>query len=68
MTSTPVKKPSARKSLCLLPNILDVKPKKAKHCFVPAESKRKSMKLGSNMWTKKTKRKKAFKNQWADKA
>ena len=26
MTSTPVKKPSARKSLCLFPTILDVKP------------------------------------------
>ena len=28
MTSTPVKKPSARKSLCLFTNILDVQPKK----------------------------------------
>ena len=27
MTSTPVKKPSARKSLCLFTNIFDVKPK-----------------------------------------
>ena len=27
MPSTPVKKPSARKSLCLFTNILDVKPK-----------------------------------------
>ena len=30
MTSTPVKKPSARKSLCLFTNILGVKPKTAK--------------------------------------
>ena len=30
MTSTPVKKPSARKSLCLFTNILDVKPKQEK--------------------------------------
>ena len=30
MTSTPVKKPSARKSLCLFTKILDVKPKTAK--------------------------------------
>ena len=30
MTSTPVKKPSARKSLCLFTNILDVKLKIAK--------------------------------------
>ena len=29
MTSTPVKKPSARKSLCLFTNILDVK----KNCY-----------------------------------
>ena len=29
MTSTPVKKPSARKSLCFFTNILDVKPKTA---------------------------------------
>ena len=27
MTSTPVKKPSARKSLCLFTNILDLQPK-----------------------------------------
>ena len=30
MTSTPVEKPSARKSLCLFTNILDVKPTTAK--------------------------------------
>ena len=30
MTSTPVNKPSASKSLCLFTNILDVKPKTAK--------------------------------------
>ena len=40
MTSTPVKKPSARKSLCLFKNILDVKPKTAKRCFMAAKSKR----------------------------
>ena len=34
LTSTPVKKPSARKSLCLFTNVLDVKPKTAKRCFV----------------------------------
>ena len=38
MTSTPAKKPSARKSLCLFTNILDVKPKTAKRRFV-AENK-----------------------------
>ena len=34
MTSTPVKKPSAKKSLCLFTNILDVQPKKAKRHFL----------------------------------
>ena len=41
--STPVKKPSARKSLCLFTTILDVKPKRAKRRFVAEKSKRKSM-------------------------
>ena len=36
ITSTPVMKPSARKSLRLLPNILDVKPKTAKRLIVAA--------------------------------
>ena len=34
MTSKPVKTPSARKSLCLFTNILDVKPTTAKRRFV----------------------------------
>ena len=37
MTSTPVKKPSARKSLCLFTNILDVKPKTAERRIVAAK-------------------------------
>ena len=37
MTSTPVKKASARKSLCLFTNILDVKPEKATYCIVAAK-------------------------------
>ena len=57
MTSKPVKKSSARKSLCLFTNILDVKPKTAKRCFVAAKSRRKSMKVCNSLWTKKTKRK-----------
>ena len=56
MTSTPVKKPSARKSLCLFTNILDVKAKMAKRCFLAAKSRRKSMKVGNGLWTKKTRR------------
>ena len=57
MTSTPFKKPSARKSLYLFTNILDVKPKPTKRRFVATKSKRKSTKIGSNLWTKKTKQK-----------
>ena len=63
MTSTPVKKPSARKSLCLFTNILDVKPKTEKRSFVAAKSRHKAMKLGNSLWTKKTKR--TFENQRA---
>ena len=37
MTSTPVKKPSSRKSRCLFTNILDVKPKIAKRRIVAAK-------------------------------
>ena len=57
MTSKPVKKPSARKSLCLFTNILDVQPKTAKRRFVAAKSKRKTMKVCNSLWTKKTERK-----------
>ena len=39
MTLTPVNKPSARKSLCLFTNILDVQPKKSKRRFVAAKSR-----------------------------
>ena len=37
LTSTPVKKPSARKSLCLFANIFDVKPKTEKLRIVAAK-------------------------------
>ena len=57
MTSTPVLKPSTRKSLCLFTNILDVRPTTAKRRFVAAKSRRKSMKLCNSLWTKKIKRK-----------
>ena len=55
MTSKPVKKPSARKSLCLFTKILAVKPTTAKRRFVAAKSRRKSMKVCNSLWTKKTK-------------
>ena len=61
MTSTPVKKPSARKSLFLFTNILDFQPKTAKRRFVAAKSRREEIKVCNSLWTKKTKR--AFKNQ-----
>ena len=48
-----LKKPSARKSLRLFTNILDVKPTTAKRRFVAAKLKRKSMKVCNSLWTKK---------------
>ena len=55
MTSAPVKKPSARKSLCLFTNILDVQLKTAKLPFVSAKSRRKATKVCNSLWTKKRK-------------
>ena len=52
MTSTPVKKPSVGKSLCLFTTILDIKPKTEKRRFVAAKSKRKAMKVGNSVWIK----------------
>ena len=53
MTSTPVKKSSARKSMCIFTNILDGKPTTAKRRFVAAKSKRKAMKMCNSLWKKK---------------
>ena len=52
-TSEPVKKPSARKSLCIFTNVLDVKQKTAKRLIVAAKSKRRAMKVGTSLCTKK---------------
>ena len=49
MTSSPVKKPSASKSLCVFTNILDVNPTTAKRCFVAAKYRRKSMKVCNSL-------------------
>ena len=57
MASSPAKKPSASKSLCLFTNILDVKKKTAQRRVGAAKSKRKAMKVGNSLWTNKTKRK-----------
>ena len=53
MTSTPVKKPSANKSLCLFTNILNVKKKTAKRRVGAAKSKHISTKVGISLWDKK---------------
>ena len=60
MTPTPVKKPSARKSLCLFTNILAVKLTTAKRRFVAAKSRRKYMKVCNSLWTKKIKTNREF--------
>ena len=56
MASTPVKKQSAGKSLCLFTNILDFKPKTAKRSIVDAKYKRRAMKVVTNQWGGKRKR------------
>ena len=48
MTSTSVKKPSDRRSLCIFTNILDVKPKTEKCRMVAAKSKLRAMKVGTS--------------------
>ena len=53
MPSTPVKKLSARKSLCLFTNILHAKPTTEKLRFIAAKSRRKSMKVFNSLWKKK---------------
>ena len=51
MTSTPVKKSSARKSLCLFTSIFDVKKKTSNLRVGSGESKRRSIKVGNSLWT-----------------
>ena len=60
LTLSPVKKPSARKSLCLFTNILDIQHETAKRRFVAEKFRRKSMKVCNSLWTKKNKTKRAF--------
>ena len=52
VTSSPVNKPNARKSLCLFTNILIVKLTTAKLRFVAAKSRRKAMKVCNILSTK----------------
>ena len=55
MISTPVKKPRARKSLCMFSNVLYVK-KNACRRVRAAKSKRKAIKFGNTPWSFKQKR------------
>ena len=55
LTSTPLKKPSARKSICLFTNILNVKPKTEKRRIMAEKSKHRAMKVGTSQWTNKKK-------------
>ena len=57
MTSTPVKKPSARKSLCLFTNMLYVKNKTATCRVGAAKYNHKAIKYGNTPWVLKPKRK-----------
>ena len=57
MTSAPVKKPSAQKSLCTFTNILEVKKKIAYFWVGAAKYKPKTVKYGTTPWELKQKRK-----------
>ena len=39
--------------MCLFTNIFDIKKKTAKRCVGAAKSKRRAMKVGTSLWTKK---------------
>ena len=52
-TSTPVKKPSAQKSLCMFTNTLKVKSKTAYRWVEAAKSKRKAIKFRNTPWALK---------------
>ena len=62
-TSTPVKKPSAQKSLYMFTNVLDVKKRTATRLFVATKSNCKTIKSGTTPWALKPKQKGKFKNQ-----
>ena len=57
ITPTPVKKPSARKSLCLFTNILDVNLKTSNRWHGASKSKRKVIKGRTKTWEMITKQK-----------
>ena len=53
MTSTPVNKPSARKSLCIFTNILDVKKKTSTRLVRAAKSKHTAIEYETTPWALK---------------
>ena len=53
ITSTPTKKPNARKSLCMFTNILEVKNKTAKRQVGSAKFKQKAIKFVNKPWALK---------------
>ena len=57
MKSIPIKKPSARKSLCIFIKYLEVKKKTSYHRFGSAKSKSKAIKFVNKPWALKQKRK-----------
>ena len=52
-TSSPLKKPSDIKSLCMFTNVLDVNKKTAYRRFGGAKYKRKALKFGNTPWALK---------------
>ena len=57
MNPMPVKKPNARKSLCMFTNILDANKKTAYYLVEAAKSKHKAIKYVNTPWELKQKRK-----------
>ena len=55
-TSSPVNKPSARKSLCMFTNVLDVNNKNSYRWVEAAKYMRKAIKFGNTPWALKKKR------------
>ena len=51
VTSTPVKKPSASKSLFIFTKIFDVKSRIEKYRVGSSKYKRRFMKVGNSLWT-----------------
>ena len=57
ITSSPVKKPSARKPICMFTNVLYLNKKTAYRRVGAAKSKRKAIKYGNKPWALKQEKK-----------